>query len=539
MLLSLADTAHARLLPSQEEMRAFDERTIAQGVPSLVLMERAGEAIFREIKERFSFELYSNGKVVILAGPGNNGGDGLVIARLMKEHGYDVTVILSSHNSYSSELLEQLTRFLEQQGVVMQYRQVNADVGGHLLESIDQQQISQVIGQAALVIDALLGTGQKAAPRGILGELLLIVSEVVSHLEKKPKVVAVDVPTGVNGDTGAVYPGAIPCDFTVSVELIKRGMMQYPARSFCGEIWCVAIELACEKAAFSLTDGSTVPRPAPRLADGHKGKYGSVLVIGGSDDMPGAPILTTQASLRLGAGSVIKAHLRGTSLAQMPAEAMLLNVGDTDRFFTSAHLPLIESALLQSNVTVLGPGLGTHPETKEFVSQVIELAAREKKALVIDADALNCLAQLHVSGEEIRCPGAVLTPHPGEMGRLLGMPTERVQSDRYHAALKLAELTGAVVVLKGAATIVVEDDHGWVNSTGNSWLAVPGSGDVLAGIIAAGIAQGMSPADAARSAVFFHGQAGDVLEQRGAVPCTATDIIRAAAPLAFGVKAGA
>ncbi len=533
MLLSLADTAHARLLPSQDEMRSFDEKTIASGITALDLMERAGEAIFREIKERFSFELYSNGKVVILAGPGNNGGDGFVIARHMKEHGYEVSVILASHSNYSPELIAQLAQFKEKDGVIFQYRHASADVGGHAIEQIDDEQISVLISQSALVIDALLGTGQKAAPRGVLGELLVLVETVIASLDRKPKVVAVDTPTGVNGDTGAVYNGALRADLTVAVELLKRGMLQYPARRICGEIWCVSIDLRCDKAVFSLVDGTNVPRLPLRSEESHKGKFGSVLVVGGSEDMPGAPMLSTRASLRLGAGSVVKAHLRGTPVVDMPAEAMLLHLGENDRHYTPRHLSAIESAIIQSNATVIGPGIGTQPETKEFVRSVIEIGKRERKTLVIDADALNCMAQLRVAGESIECPGAVLTPHPGEMGRLLGMPTERVQSDRYQAAIKLAEITNATVVLKGASTVIVSGDSGWVNTTGNPWLAVPGSGDVLAGIIAAFIAQGMTPAQAARTAVYFHGQAGDLLEQRGAVPCTANDIIVAAAPLAI------
>ena len=524
MIISLADTPHGKFLPSQEEMRAFDRNTIASGVSSQELMERAGHTIFVELKERFSFELYSNGRVLVLAGPGNNGGDGLVIARHLKAHGYEVTVVLATHQDYSLELIEQVNNFISEEGIVHQFPSVGSELAGKKLELMTAEDLRMRVSECGLVVDALLGTGQRASPRGAIGELLFEVHASLKALEVRPKVVAVDIPTAVNADTGLVYEGAIAADLTIAIELIKRGLLQYPARSYCGEIWAVPIGLLCSQATFSLTPIDILAPLNTRALVSHKGNYGSVLVIGGSEDLPGAPVLAARAALRSGAGIVVASHLRGVNYVGHFPELMLLHTQDTSRYYSEKDCALIEENIARFDCLVLGPGLGTERETRAFVRRVIELASAAKKPLIIDADALNCLAQLRVSGEVVSCPGTIMTPHPGEMARLLGVTISEVQSDRYNAALKLAKNFACTVVLKGAMSVIVEGNHGLVNTTGNPWLAVPGSGDVLTGIVAALIGQGFSLFDAAAAGVALHGKAGDLLAQRGAVPCLASEI---------------
>ncbi len=431
---------------------------------------------------------------------------------------------MATHTNYTDELIEQVHNFIDAEGIVHQYPTVGSELSGKKLELMTAEDLRTRVSECGLVVDALLGTGQRASPRGAIGELLLEVHASLKSLEVRPKVVAVDLPTAVNADTGLVYEGAIEADLTIAIELIKRGMLQYPARSYCGEIWAVPIGLLCSQAAFSLTPIDILAPLNSRALVSHKGNYGSVLVIGGSEDMPGAPVLVAQAALRSGAGIVVASHLRGINYVGHFPELMLLHTQDTARYYIEKDRALIEENIARFNCIVLGPGLGTERETRSFVRRVIELAAAEKKPLIIDADALNCLAQLRVGGEVLTCPGTIMTPHPGEMARLLGITIGEVQSDRYSAALKLAKLFSCTVVLKGATSVIVEGSRGLVNTTGNPWLAVPGSGDVLTGIVAALIGQGFSLFDAAAAGVSLHGKAGDLLAQRGAVPCLASEI---------------
>ena len=195
------------------------------------------------------------------------------------------------------------------------------------------------------------------------------------------------------------------------------------------------------------------------------------------------------------------------------------------------HIEAFAERAQKADALVLGPGMGTAPETVDFVEEFVARMLAGKTQLVIDADALNCLAQLRSAGKPIRCPGTILTPHPGEMARLLATTVREVQSDRYGAAQELAKLTGATVILKGAATIIADQEQGWVNTSGNPWLAVPGSGDILSGVIASLLARGFLPAEAACAAVLLHGRAGDLLEQQGAAPFLAGDIAHAVARL--------
>lgn len=333
MIFSLSDAPHARLLPSQQEMKRFDQQTIAAGTAAGELMERAGVEVFRELKERFSFELYSNGRVIVLAGPGNNGGDGLVIARHLKDHGYEVVVVLASSASYSQDLVNQIRQFRQKEGMVVQFPELHPVADDIILDLASAEDLQGALRGSSVLVDALLGTGQNDLPRKAVASILEQVRTVRDSSQEFARVVAVDMPTGINGDTGEVYTDALRADLTISIELIKRGMLQHPARSLCGDIWVVKIGLVCDRTQFSLLDKSSSRSLRPRPLNSHKGDFGTVLIVGGSEDMPGAPFLAAAGALRSGTGSVTKVHLRGSATPGFLPEIMLATVGDRESAF--------------------------------------------------------------------------------------------------------------------------------------------------------------------------------------------------------------
>lgn len=531
--LFLADSLHAHKLPSPQEMAAFDAATIKGGVPSLELMERAGEAIFMELKAQFSFELYSHGKITILCGSGNNGGDGLVIARHLRQHGYDLAVIIIASKRYTEENIHQAKEYVSTGGALHLFPEGTGEAFGLELPLVSLEELRATLGQSIVVVDSLLGTGQKEPPRGTVRQVIECLNEVCTGKDNPPRVLAVDIPTGINADTGEVYVPAVRADMTVSVELVKRGMVQYPARNYCGTIVAVPIGIECAGACeFSLVDRAVVEPLPPRSAEAHKGDFGHVLVVGGSAHMPGAPFLSGSSALRSGAGLVTVTQLANAALPSFPAELMLRRIEGTEGFLAETCLEQIKDKIRESKCVVIGPGLGMHIQTGKLVDRLIDECRKQGKIAVIDADGLNLLSSVLNDGQT-KLNHCVLTPHPGEMGRLLRIETSEVQRDRYTAARKLAELTGAVVVLKGASTLVYHGGVGYVNTSGNPYMATAGSGDVLAGMIAALIAQGIRPLDAARRAVYLHGVAGDMAHARLKAPLIASDII-AAIPQALG-----
>lgn len=518
-------------LPSAVEMQQYDSRTIAAGLSSLELMERAGKKIFNTLTQRFSLE----GKIVIVAGSGNNAGDGFVVARLLAELGNIPTIILVGATRYSEDLREEILnfgKFLSKIGaaskavinVLGELQGIRA-LGVDNYDQLDKDQVAIQIGSADIVLDCLLGTGSKGAPRGEIASLIKIISNDKAHRADNVQVVAVDIPSGVDVDTGRVYEPAICADLTIAIQAIKRGMLQYPARKNCAEITLVDIGIECSPAAeFSLLNKDNAPKLSKRATDSHKRDFGDVLVLGGSESMPGAAALAAFSSLRCGAGLVRLATLRGLQYPSIEAEIMRVAVGERERCFDSSHLDSLKERIASSNALVLGPGLGTEEKTAAFVEKF--LALRLNIPCVVDADALNIIALKKGLGVW-SLKNCVLTPHPGEMARLLGVSTTEVQSDRYSAVKRLANLSGATVVLKGAGSIIFNDGHGVVLDSANPYLATAGSGDVLCGVIAALIAQGGSCYDSAKLGVILHAAAGDLASKNGTHPIIASDIISA------------
>ncbi len=502
-------------LASSEEMRALDRQTIAAGTSSLTLMERAGESVWSVIRQRYP-DVVSRA-LVVLCGPGNNGGDGLVIARLALRDGLVPEVFVAAATSYSADFLVQLERYRSLGG--------RAEVVGVKcvleLPSVTAEDLRQHLGDGALVVDALLGTGATSAPRGAIAECLFALRDRSAALAG---CVAVDVPTGVNADTGEVFEPHVVASDTVCIELMKRGLWQEPARSCCGQM--LASSIGIETAAgtqWGLLDLSTAPRVAARRAAAHKGSFGRVFVLGGSQGMPGAPLLAGHAALRTGAGVVTVASPGGI-LGSTPPELLFRTVPGTH--FSQRALPRLQEDLDLADVIAIGPGLSTHRSVATFFRGFLKWYRRHPKPLVLDADALNLLAKDDRLAELSGMP-VILTPHPGEAARLLHRSVVDVQRDRFAAVLSLARHSGATIVLKGAYSLIATGNKGAVNTSGNPYMATAGSGDVLTGVIAGLLAQGLAVTEAAQLGAYLHGAAGDRVFRELRAPMLASDITAA------------
>jgi hydroxyethylthiazole kinase-like uncharacterized protein yjeF len=503
------------LLPSAAEMAALDRTTIERGTSGLQLMERAGASI----AHRLSMLYPAAKRAVVFCGPGNNGGDGLVIARLLRKRGYWVDAVLVSADKYSSECLAQLSQTSD----VRVYGAVPGALEKLSLASVSSQEIIESIGRSSLVIDALLGTGQRAAPRGGIAELVALATQA-KRIQPSCCIVSVDIPTGVDADTGAVFDPHIEADRTLCIELVKRGMLQFPARGVCGAIEALSIGITHDGGAeFSLVSEASVPRLSSRAIDTHKGLLGRVLVVGGSLRMPGAPLLSALAALRTGAGIVSRVVRKGWSTLPALPEAMFeVLEGDGDTLHEGDREYVLE-AITRHDVVVLGPGLGTEASTGALLAHVLDALRGGTKKLILDADALNLVGAHAIS---LRDLSVAITPHPGEAARLLGVPSSSIQLDRYGGARELARRFGVVAVLKGAGTVVHNGTIGRLIADGTPYLATPGSGDVLAGIIAACACRTDSLFDAASVGGWIHAQAGVRAARRSGGPFLASEITR-------------
>jgi hydroxyethylthiazole kinase-like uncharacterized protein yjeF len=494
------------LAPSAAEMARCDAATIEQGTSGLELMERAGAAVAERILTIFPIAR----TITIVCGPGNNGGDGLVIARILRKSGLQVAAVLAQAERYSSECEAQ--------------RSKTPDVTVFKGSESDQRQLTKMLAESDVVVDAVLGTGQREAPRGIVGDLVRAVQEGCTG-HPASRVVAVDIPTGMNADTGAVYNPHIKAHLTLSIEFVKRGMLQFPARAVCGDIETLPIGIShAEACEFECACAPSLPRLVARAPDVHKGALGRVLVVGGSRAMPGAPMLSALGALRSGAGIVTRVIRAGWSAIPPLPEAMYeVLEGDADHFGRSEGLAVAEMVHRYETV-VLGPGLGTHADTGAFVAEVLDALRGSEIRAVIDADALNLIAS---GGMSLSGVPSVLTPHPGEAARLLGCESEVVQSDRFSAVAQLARQSGAVVLLKGAGSLIHDGVRGVVIAEGTPYLATPGSGDVLAGIIAACSVRSQSLYDAAIVGAWVHARAGLAAARKNGGSILASEIAAA------------
>ncbi|MFQ5515395.1 MAG: NAD(P)H-hydrate dehydratase [Myxococcota bacterium] len=482
--------------PSGEEMGRIDRDAIERrGLPARLLMENAGRGVALAICERFP----QAHRPLVVCGAGNNGGDGFVVARVLRE--WDRSIVprvlaLGDPARRSPEALANL-ELLSSSAV-----QVHADRKGAAIDTL--------LEDCDLVVDAVLGVGLSRPVEGRLSELL-------KALAQARPLVALDLPSGMSSDTGLPLGVEIVPDLTVTLGLPKLGLALQPSR---GEILVVDIGLpaaslaACPVRQHLLTPQAAAARLPARPAAGHKGSFGHVLVVAGSLGKTGAALLTARGALCSGAGLVTLAVPQSldTIFESALLEAMTLPVEDRDcGHLDEAGLGGLRKAASERDAIVVGPGLGVRDGTVRLLERLL---GGLRCPAVIDADGLNAFAG---RPEALQGPGPrVLTPHPGEAGRLLGRSTAEIQGDRAAAARELALRTGSIVALKGARTVIAAPEGELiVNPTGGPGLASGGTGDVLAGVVGALLAQGLSAYEAAALGVYLHGLAGDLGPEQG------------------------
>ena len=496
-------------LVTADQMRAIEERTAREcRIPLLLLMEQAGRAV----ADAAAALLSPGAAAVVCAGKGNNGGDGLCAARLLLARGVPVSVLLfADPQAITGDAAINLEAA---RGAGVEVLVVDGPAGGSL-PAIGGAHAAQRLSSAALIIDALLGTGATGAPRGATGEAVALINAA-----GRP-VLAVDLPTGVEADSGATPGLAVRAAVTVTFALPKWGHYLYPGAGLCGRLTVADIgipprALAPEGRLAEVLTVQAVAGWLPHLpGDAHKGTRGRVLAIGGSLGMVGAAVLASRAALRAGCGTVrllTPATIQAQAASHL-VEVMVQPVPDNLEGVFAGELAARE-VLVQAaaaDVVVLGPGLSREKDAATCARSVLE---KIMVPAVIDADGIVAFAGRAGDLRRVTAP-LVLTPHPGELALLLGMSTTEVQADRPGALRLAVEVTGAVVVLKGAHSLIgVPGGQIYVNPTGNRGMGTGGSGDVLAGTIAGLLAQGMAPPEAAAAGVYLHGLAGDLAAAR-------------------------
>ena len=497
------------------EMQTLDRRTITEAhIPSAILMERAGEGIVKHL-ERHCGPL--RGKTItILCGKGNNGGDGLVVARLLHRRRARIHVmLLTPVTDLSRDTAAMYRRFIRVAGRSAIIRFRSADQARPLLASSD------------ILIDALLGTGLSSVVTGTYREAIDVINSA-----GKP-VIAVDVPSGLQADTGAILGRAIRATLTVTCGLPKLGLYVNEGIDQAGIVRVVDIGIpsayvdAIESRTLLLTSDSAFRSLPERIPSSHKGTFGHAGIIAGSVGKTGAAALAARAALRIGAGLVTVATPNSVNdvLEAKLLEAMTMPLPETKaRTLARSGLDRVLAFIQARTAIAIGPGLSTHHETVELVQSLMKHLDRPS---VLDADALNALTGKVSLLTECKTP-PVLTPHPGEMARLeVDATTQSVNADRIGTARRFARERGVFVVLKGARTIVARPD-GLVAicPTGNPGMATAGTGDVLTGMIVGLLAQRVPAWEAACAATYFHGSAGDLAAQHVGQPgMVASDLI--------------
>ncbi|MEO0140168.1 MAG: NAD(P)H-hydrate dehydratase [candidate division WOR-3 bacterium] len=501
---------HAILSP--EEMRAMDDFTIKNlGVPDAVLMESAGRGCFSALAEAFG-DLYG-ASVVVVAGKGNNGGDGFVIARYAHFAGARVRVFLLGKRS-------------ELKGSPKIYAGVLEKLGIEIEEiSARSKAVAAALAGADVVVDAIFGTGFSGRAEGLYAWAIEAINETGGF------VLSVDIPSGVDGATGMVLGPAVVADITATMAYPKLGHILYPGRLFAGEIFVVDIGIPPElepSAKRWVPEHDDVSEIIPvRLGPENKSSFGRLGIVAGSWQYSGAAILAGLGALRAGVGIAylcvpesLKPHLIGRV-----AEAILVGMPEKEGHLAPGGTRILKE--LRPDALVLGPGLGRTAETKNAIREII---AEIDVPAIVDADGLWAIAEVLDSIMKKRRSPLVLTPHPGEMALFTGGNPSEIDQNRLSVAEDFVkERKNLVLVLKGAPTIIATHDITYLNPTGNPGMATGGSGDVLSGMIGSLLAQGASAEDAAIAGVYLHGLAGDLasssLSEASALPSDVVDYI--------------
>ncbi len=477
-----------------EEMQALDQRTVEDGIQSLDLMERAGRAVAEQARDMLS--LCAGKKVSIFAAKGKNGGDGLVAARYLHEWGAEVDIyLLDEVGDLHPDTRSNLER---------------AEDAGLMARSFEESVVVDSLSRADLVIDAIFGIGFRGRAEGVYGKAIEMI-----NLSGKP-VLAVDIPSGVDGKMGWVDGPAILAQRTVTFALPKTGLYLFPGAQGVGEL--VVRDIGIPSSLVDEVVSSrieTIDREVEKLypvrpLDAHKGDCGKVLVVAGSVGLTGAAALTSRAVLRSGAGVAtlgIPASLNAIMEVKLTEVMTLPLPEEPEGHLGPEAFKGIMETLDRYDVLALGPGLGTALGTRELVGRLLR---EVEKPMVVDADGLNC-AQDNPQLLAQKRGSLIITPHPGELARLLKKGVREIQRDRISAAREASDRFECVVVLKGANTIVAgEEGRIGINTSGCPGMATAGSGDVLTGCISTFLAQGLGPFQAACCGVYLHGKAGEL-----------------------------
>jgi NAD(P)H-hydrate epimerase len=527
------------------EMQAAEQDC---GIPVEQLMENAGLAVAQEAWLLLG-EL-ADRRILVLCGPGNNGGDGLVAARHLKDWGADVAVALLTPRPDDPNLAPLTEREVPTSVLELEGREKGEGGDGF-------GRLEEALAGSELVIDALLGTGRG---RPIEGPLATVMIRLRAARERRlpPRLIAVDLPTGVDADTGAVDPLTVAADHTATFQWSKIGLHVLPGSQYAGRVEVVDIGIPDagrpggaagqgEPLTYVGGEGPTYVGATtelmndrwarevlpPRPLGAHKGDFGSAMVVAGSPRYTGAAYLACMGGLRTGAGIVTLACARSIYpiLAAKLTEATFEPLDDTDGYLTAREASQVHRSLAERpyQALLVGPRHGQGGDPQAFMKALLPLlVAGETTALVIDADGLNNLAKIDRWPGMLALP-SILTPHPGELSRLTGLPVSEIQADRLGVARRYATEWGVALVLKGANTIVAAaDGRARISPFANPGLASGGTGDVLAGVITGLAAQGVDPFDAASLGVYLHGLAAEhVRRDLGAAGMLAGDLLPA------------
>jgi NAD(P)H-hydrate epimerase len=502
-----------------ESMGKCDQETIEAGFPEILLMEAAAretaEFADKIIKEKLlnsvnyyqrpEKEKINNFKITILVGKGNNGGDGLAAARILADKGYRVEIVLAgSVENLSGVNKKNFELCLYHNLEYCQYDELNS------------KKLLSKLKHSDFMIDALLGTGIKGQVRGNSKEIIALINQAAE--EDGKKVLAVDIPSGINGKDGSAAGRAVKADYTVTMAAYKRGLLLYPGSDYAGRVEVVDIGIKEEVIAknseglklFTKIEASALL--PERENNSHKGTFGKIAFLAGSRGMGGAPLLSSEAALRSGSGLVylLTADEVETGIANQLKELVSIPLASRDGIIAEQSLAKILDFSAKVDLLAAGPGLGNNEATQKVIRGILENLSLP---LVLDADALNSIKDLNLLKQY---DGEILiTPHPGEMARLLDKSITEINQNRIKTATDFAKKYKVNIILKGAATVTAAaDGRAYLNQTGTNGMAAAGSGDVLTGIVSALIGQGMPIFEAAALAVYVHGRSGELAAEK-------------------------
>lgn len=495
-------------------MKAADEATFNKIlVPSLAIMESAGRAVLNFILSHCAS--YLNKKILIVVGSGNNGGDGLVLARNLLNFNLKTKVLLTKEPSFlKAEARDCCDSFLKSNGDWEVVKDLTS------LEKILKS------GEYSLIVDAIFGTGFKGKPEGLIEAVIKLLNKYSK--KKEIPILAIDLPSGICSDSAVVLGEAISATYTLALQCLKPAHLLYPATEYSGDLFCADIGIANYLPEIKdikrelIEEGfvsDLLKNNKAFSANSHKGRRGHLVVFGGSEGKFGAAKLSAETALKSGAGLVTLAFFEKDASKLSPKLKELMCVG------VKAEKDNILKTLKNKDAVVIGPGFGTSDAAQNLLKIVLEVSAELNLPIVIDADAINILSA-NPAWQKSLPKKAVFTPHPAEMARLISSTVSAVQENRLEVAEEMAKKLNSVVILKGARTIICREEHGiFINPTATAVLGTAGTGDVLSGIIGAFMSQGFETLPASIIAVYIHGLAAEFLEQKlGPYGILASDI---------------